>query len=322
MADLKYDTEFWGVIGHLIAGAKSPDFDDHIALRMHMEEVSRQLFQHVPRPAGVSETKYDIVSLDGTNIALHRFAPDSLKNATSPQRAVIYLHAGGMIMGSIDMFKPQIENDAVLNEVQFFGVEYRLAPEHPAPAALEDTYAAIQWIQANAKELNVDPARIALMGHSAGGGIAAGTALMARDKGLSPPLARLVLIYPMLDDRTTLESGNVLGKYLTWTSQNNDIGWKAYLGGRERGNRADVSIYAAPGRAENLEGLPPTYLEIGGLDLFKAENIAFAGKLATANNGVEFHLYAGLVHGWDGIAPTIRAFKQAAENRKRVLADF
>ncbi|KAK9771129.1 putative Triacylglycerol lipase [Seiridium cardinale] len=321
MADLKYDPEFWQII-EPIAGQSLPVFDDPVAMRKAMETTLGQQLKEVPVPAGVVETAYEVGSLDGTAISVRRFVPSALKNVTKPQRAVIFVHGGGLVLGSVELFKPEIMKNAHDYEVQIFGVDYRLAPENPAPAAVEDTYAVIQWLQAHAEELNIDPARIGLWGVSAGGGIAAGATLFARDKGLTHPLARLVLIYPMLDDRSTVEPSNPLTRYLYWADWQNKLGWKAYLGGRERDQRDDVSIYAAPGRAESLEGLPPTYMEVTGFDLFAGECLAFAGKLSKANNSVEFHLYPGLPHFFDGMAPMIRVTKAATENRKRVLTDY
>lgn len=321
MANLRYDSEFWQVFEPM-AGLKGPAFEDPVSMRKATDSFLAERFTKVPRPDGVKETSHDVPSLDGTDIHVRRFVPSTLKDDGKPQRAAIYLHGGGMVMGSVELFKPMILNYAHNYEVQIFGVDYRLAPEHPAPAGVEDTFAVIQWLQKHAAEFNVDPTRIALFGASAGGGVAAGTALLARDKRLSPPLARLVLVYPMLDDRTTIDPDDALVKYISWSDQQNTMGWKAYLGGRERDQREDVSIYASPGRARRLDGLPPTYVDVGGLDLFAAECHAFVGKLITANNNVEFHLYPGLPHGFEGMAPLIRASRQAAENRKRVLADF
>ncbi|KAI0128970.1 Alpha/Beta hydrolase protein [Xylariales sp. AK1849] len=322
MTELKYDPEFWEIFKAFV-GLESPTFDDPVAFRNYHEKPLGERFKKVPRQGDITETKHEVTSADGTKIIVHRFMPRAVRDATTPQRAIVYIHGGGMICGSVELFRPLIEGFAARCEVQLFAVEYRLAPEHPAPAGVEDTYAALKWLQANSNELNIDPARVGLMGSSAGGGIATGAALMARDNGLRHPLARLVLLYPMLDDRTTLNPEDPFNKVLTWNVQTNDMGWKAYLGGRDRDQRGDdVSIYAAPSRAESLHGLPPTYIDVGGFDLFVDEDIAFAGKLAKANNSVELHVYPGLIHGWEGVAPLIRASKEAAANRKRVLTDF
>jgi acetyl esterase/lipase len=202
--------------------------------------------------------------------------------------------------------------------VQHFAVDYPRAPEHPAPASLEDCYAALQWLSAHARELHVDPARIVIYGVSAGGGLAAGVALMARDRGLSPPLAKQVLVYPMLDDRTHYPDDWPARPFLTFTAEDNVMSWDAYVGADKRGREdADVSIYAAPGRAENLEGLPSTYIDVGGLDLFRDENLRFAQRLAEANVEVEFHLYPGLPHGFEN--PQTWVTTRAVENRIKAV---
>lgn len=320
-SNLSFDPEFWEIYKPL-SGFKKPIIEDPIKFREFHESILKERLGKVPRVPGIAETKHEIASLDGTKITVHRFVPQTQQSATTPQRAVVYLHGGGMILGSVDVFRPLIEAYAAQSDVQVFAVAYRRAPEHPAPAAVEDALAAVQWLQAGAAGFGVDPARIALFGNSAGGGLAAGAALMARDRGLSPPLARLILNYPMLDDRTALPADHPLHEFLFWTQRENDMGWKAYLGGREKGQRDDVSIYAAPGRADSLEGLPPTYICIGGLDLFKQENLEFAAKLAKANNDVEFHLFPGVPHGWEGMAPLISVSKEAAESRRRALSRF
>jgi acetyl esterase/lipase len=323
MSGLKYDPEFWKVLEPVADALKKPVFDSAIDLRTFSENMFAQRFKDVPRSKDIEQTDLEITSIDGAKIIVHHLLPVAIKDATTPQRAVVYVHGGGLIMGSLESFRPVVEAFTARAAVQFFVVEYRLAPEHRYPAAVEDTYATVKWLQANAQKFNVDPARIALYGASAGGGVAAAAALMARDQGLAPSLARLILLYPMLDDRTTLEPEDPLHEVLTWRVSDNDLGWNAYLGVKDRQQRADdVPIYAAPGRAESLEGLPPTYIDIGGFDLFKHENIAFAAKLAKANNAVEFHLYPGLPHGFEGVAPLITAAKQAGVNRLRVLSDF
>ncbi|KAH8668841.1 Alpha/Beta hydrolase protein [Xylariales sp. PMI_506] len=181
---------------------------------------------------------------------------------------VVYVYGGGLIAGKAADWKRMIENGHAQNDVQMFIVGYRLAPEFPFPQPMEDVYAAIKWLQANAELFNINPARIGLFSR--------GAALKARDGGLNPPLAKLMLVYPMLDDRTSWPSDHPLIPYLTWPVYLNDLGWKSYLGGRGGEQRgSDVSIYAVPGRAEDLSGLPPTYVDVGGLDLFLAESVAF-----------------------------------------------
>ena len=228
-----------------------------------------------------------------------------------------------MVCCDVAMYRPMIRHYVDLWGIQVFAVDYRLAPESPAPGPVEDSYAALKWLSENARSMGVDPARLVLFGDSAGGGIAAGTAIMARDRNLSPPLAKQVLVYPMLDDRT-------IGRYgpdwpvrgmLTFDDADNQLGWECYVGADRAGKAdADVSIYAAPGRAnvEDLVGLPRTYIDAAGLDLLRDEDLAYAQKLLDANVEVEFHLYPGVPHGFESsVTPGVVA--RASENRRRAI---
>ncbi|KAK7738972.1 hypothetical protein SLS62_011339 [Diatrype stigma] len=166
-------------------------------------------FARVLLPSKAKETTPPVTSLDGSStITVTRFLPESVARNV-------------------------IAHDAEVSQTQFFAVEYRVAPEHPFPAAVEDVFATVVWLQGSAAQFGVDPARIILTGLSAGGGVAAGAALIARDKGLDPPVAAQVLRYAMLDDRTAIDESSPLSPYLTWTVAQNDMGWKTYLGERE-----------------------------------------------------------------------------------------
>jgi triacylglycerol lipase len=176
-------------------------------------------------------------------------------------------------------------------------VDYRLAPETVFPGSIEDCYAGLAWVFANAAEQGFDTARIGVMGESAGGGLAAALALLARDRG-EYPLAFQQLIYPMLDDRngSGAEPHPFVGEYV-WTPEKNRFGWEALLGHAPGG--ADVSPYAAPARATDLSGLPPTFLYAGALDLFLEENLDYARRLARAGVPIEFHLFPGAFHAFE-----------------------
>ena len=184
---------------------------------------------------------------------------------------------------------------------------------------VEDCYAALQWLQSKAEEFGVDPTRIAIMGESAGGGIAAGVTLMARDRGLSPPLAKQILIYPMLDDRNIIPNPQI-ETYAPWKSFDNKVGWQALLG--DLYGTDQVPAYAAPARATDLSNMPPTYIDTGGLDLFRDEDINYAARLAHANVPTEFHLYPGVPHGFEGVSETISVTRRALENRQAAMIDF
>lgn len=281
----------------------------------------------------VLETTHSIPSFDGAVITITHFATAAQRAAAAApgsgpprrRRAVLHIHGGGFITGSVAIFAAVTKRNVLTWDTPVFAVEYRVAPENPAPGLMEDCWAALQWLSTHAADFGVDPARIVVVGESAGGGVAAGLALAARDRGLSPPLAKVVLVYPMLDDRTIGKYDGVVDwptrPYLSWTEAQNEIGWKAYLGD-DRAGRADVevSVYDAPGRAtvKDLVGLPSTYVDVGGLDLFLDEDIAFASRLSQANVQTEFHLYPGLPHGFENsVTPAL--VRSALANRTRAI---
>lgn len=217
------------------AAAPKPDFNDALQIRASNTAVAAVTFMAVPFPEGIEETNHSLISLDGsTSIEVRRFLPRAVKDGPGPHRAVLFAFGGGFVSGSVQEFRSFIGKAAVETQSQYFGVQYRYAPEHPFPAAVEDFFSAIKWVQGHAAEFNVDPARVLVHGHSAGAGLAAGVALMARDKGLSPPLAAQVLKYPMLDDRTSLSEDHPLSPFLSWSDKANKIAWQAYLGDKEQ----------------------------------------------------------------------------------------
>jgi acetyl esterase/lipase len=187
-------------------------------------------------------------------------------------------------------------------------VEYRLAPEHPHPAPVEDCYAGLVWTGEHCDELGIDPSRLIIAGASAGGGLAAGTALMARDRG-GPALSHQVLMCPMLDDRGITQSSQELDGDGLWDRTSNATGWAALLGDACGG--PDVSPYAAPARAQDLSGLPATFIDVGSVDTFRDEDIEYAARLSRAGISVELHLWPGGFHGFDEMAPET-ALAQAA----------
>lgn len=195
-------------------------------------------------------------------------------------------------------------------------VEYRLAPEHPHPAPVEDCYAGLRWLVGQAATLGVDPSRIAIGGASAGGGLAAALGLMARDRGEIDILFQL-LIYPMLDDRNDTPSCRYVTNPRVWNRKANQAGWLALLGVAAGGK--DVSPYAAPSRATDLSGLPPTYLAVGELDLFLDENIDFATRLLRAGVATELHVYPGAFHGSDIMVPDSELSRRWIADRNSAL---
>ncbi|KAK7402618.1 hypothetical protein QQX98_011630 [Neonectria punicea] len=315
MSAFRFDPEYLEAIEPRQTGDKPPLFKTALEIRGFTNPILTQILGAAPYPSDVKETVFTIQSYDGVDIQVTRFASDKALASTDPTPAVIYAHGGGLVACSVKIFAPQIARHAHDTNLPYFAVGYRLAPENPAPCAAEDCYAALKYVSEHAKEFNVDPIKIALQGDSAGGGLVAGAALIARDRQLSPPLAKLILIYPMLDDRTELPADDPILEFLSWQSNDNVLAWGAYVGEDKRGKRdADISPYAVPARATSLRGLPPTYIDVGTLDLFRDEDIAFAARLAKDLVEVEFHLWPGLPHGFDGV-PNTSWYKISYESR-------
>lgn len=244
----------------------------------------------------------------------------------TPLPALLHIHGGGYVLGSPGMMDAANHGLALALGCRILSVDYRLAPETPFPGPLEDCYAALVWLHRQAATLGVDADRIGVKGESAGGGLAAGLALLARDRG-GPGLAFQHLIYPMIDDRTgsTADPHPFTGEF-AWTPAHNRFGWTSYLG-RPPGDAAgdaEVSPHAAPARAVDLRGLPPTFIAVGGLDLFLDEDILFAQRLSRAGVPVALHVYPGAFHGFQRIADAAvakAANRDSLEALKRSFAE-
>lgn len=233
--------------------------------------------------------------------------------------AVLHMHGGGYVMGSAE--GSDAANRALVAELNcaVFSVDYRLAPETPHPGPLEDCYAALAWLHAQAGELRIDAARIGVKGESAGAGLAAALTLLARDRG-TLPLAFQHLIYPMIDDRTGASgwtSENPFVGHHVWTAAQNAFGWTALLGDAAGGT--EVSSYAAAARAENLQGLPPAFIAVGALDLFLEEDLAYARRLARAGVPLELHVYPGAFHIFIMPPHTSRVAQAAVRDSREAL---
>jgi acetyl esterase/lipase len=225
---------------------------------------------------------------------------------------VYYLHGGGYIALTVPLYRKKIKDLVSRSGVQIFAPDYRVAPESPYPIPIEDVWAGLQHLSQNAGSFGVDPARIAIMGDSGGGGLAAGLGLKARDEALNPPLAKQILVYPMLDDRNT-KPIQALESFATWNYTDNTTGWQAYLSGKA--GAQEIPYYAAAARAPSLQGLPPTYIDVGDLDIFRDEDLEYARRMAAANIHTELHLYPGVPHGFDLIAADIPVTLKALGNR-------
>ena len=228
---------------------------------------------------------------------------------SQPAGALLWIHGGGLVLGTPEQDHVLASGLARDAGVPVFSVDYRLAPEHPFPAPLDDCYHALAWLHANAAELDIDPARIAVGGDSAGGGLAAALAQMARDRG-QVPVAFQLLQYPMLDDVSALRTDHRARQALVWSTSSNHYGWSAYLG--HSPGAGEVRPYAVPGRSADLAGLPPAWIGVGDLDLFHDEDVSYGHRLRDAGVAVELHIEPGMYHGADSIradAPAMQAFR-------------
>lgn len=239
------------------------------------------------------------------------------KDRADPGSGFVNFHGGGFIIGDLESEHPRCLAMAAGGGAVAVGVDYRLAPEHPLPAAAEDCYAALRWVADNAEELKIDPKRIAVGGGSAGGNLSAAVALMARDRG-GPDIAFQMLIYPVVDDCCDTPSMKAGAGLYIWDTQNTLDMWDQYVGP----DRDDVSPYAAPARASDLSGLPPAYVVTCEHDPLRDEGIVYAMRLMAAGVPVELHNYPGTVHGFDFLTPSdlsTRAVKESVEAFRRAM---
>lgn len=243
---------------------------------------------------------------------------ESVQRTDAKLPAMLWIHGGGYVMGHPDMDDVLCEGFVQVAKCVVVSVDYRLAPEHPYPAAIDDCYAGLTWMSDEAESLGIDLDRIAIAGASGGGGLTAALALLARDKG-GPALIFQMPLYPMIDDRNiTASSHEITADNATWNRTNNLAAWSMYLG--ERNDTSEVSQYAVPSKAESLAGLPPTYTCIGQLDLFRDETIEYVTRLAQVGVDVEFHLYPGCFHSFEMIVPQAEVSQRASKSYVDAIA--
>jgi acetyl esterase/lipase len=250
------------------------------------------------------------------DVALYIYRPRA-SSGTLP--CLFHIHGGGYVTGTAAMMEPFHRPLALEAECCIVSVDYRLAPETRFPGCVEDCYAALGWVFKQAAAIGVDPRRLGVMGESAGGGLAAALALLARDRR-EYKLTFQHLIYPMLDDRTcvTANPHPYTGEFI-WTPHNNRVGWSSLLGVAPGSN--GVSPYAAPARAEDLSGLPPTFISTGALDLFLEEDLEYARRLVRLGVPVELHVYPGAYHAFD-LEPTAQVALSARRDSVAALRRF
>lgn len=256
--------------------------------------VLTQMLSATPVPANPNiEISNHVAPGPAGEIAVRVYSP---KNVSKPAPGLVYIHGGGMIMGGLDGEDGTCQMLADRLGAVIASVDYRKAPENPYPAAPEDCYAAASWVFDNAAELGIDAGNIGIYGQSAGGGLTIAVAMMARDRG-GMKFAYMAPIYPMIDDRNVSESSNMVTDVGIWDRAGSLEAWGWYLGGKE------ADQYAAPARATDLSELPPAFVDVGELDMFRDEDIDFVKRLSQAGVPVEFHLWPGAYHASEVFAP-------------------
>lgn len=288
--------------------------DDLPAVRSAPTQMMALMQARQPVISGVSSVDRIVLGPVGApDVAIRIYEP-SRRPRKLP--ALLWIHGGGYMLGNIEQEDLSAKRFTLAGKCVLVTVEYRLAPENPFPAPLEDCYAALKFLALNAGEIGVDPKRIAIGGASAGGGLAAGLALFTRDRA-EVDITHQFLLFPMLDDCNTAPASETLPDTLLWTRESNRMGWRAYLGCEPGGK--NVSPYASACRATDLSGLPPAYIAIGDLDLFSQESLTYAGRLITAGVATELHVYPGACHGFDMMAPDSKIARQSNEDFYRAL---
>jgi acetyl esterase/lipase len=289
------------------------DLDDPVAARAGFAVMLEAMSTEIPGGEGLEITDRTVPGFDGgPEVSVRVYRP---KDASTPMPAIVHIHGGGFVVGNVDTEHVGAGVNALATGALVVSVDYRLAPEHPYPAGLHDCYAALVYVAENAATLEVDPARIAVSGASAGGGLSAATALFARDLG-GPALCFQMLHIPELDDRLETPSMTRFVDSPLWNRPLAVQSWQYYLGPMY--GRDDVPIYAAPARATDLAGLPPAYISTAENDPLRDEGIAYALGLLQAGVSVELHQFPGTFHG-SALVATAEVSKRAQRESTTVL---
>ncbi|MFB6722324.1 alpha/beta hydrolase [Kribbella sp. NPDC056345] len=281
------------------------DLSDMSLLRERAGDI-QSLVPPVVVPDGIEIREVTIRGRDGYDIRAKVYAPAE-KDGLRP--GFVSIHGGGFVMGDIDMMEQGAVDIAAGAGAVVVSPDYRLAPEHPFPAGLEDCYATLEWLAANTAELGVDPERIAVGGVSAGGGLSAAVALLARDRK-GPAICFQVLEIPELDDRLETPSMREFVDTPLWNRPAAEYSWKYYLSGTPETLGLQ---YAAPARAEDLSGLPPAFVSVSEFDPLRDEGISYAQRLLHAGVSTELHHYRGTFHG-SSLVPTAEVSKRMASD--------
>jgi acetyl esterase/lipase len=291
-----------------VALAQFPQMDiwsDLPLTRKLIAQARLGLIAALPVIENVTSTDYSVPS---TAILGASAAPEVSVRVYRPEDqtqhlpAILWIHGGGYCLGSMEQDDYLVRQMVKEVGCAVVSVDYRLAPEHPFPAPLDDCYSALCWLFSNTEQLNVDGSRIGIGGISAGAGLAAGLALLARDQGEVLPIFQ-ALLCPMIDDRSITPSSHSIADERVWNRNSNIKGWQAYLGPEMSGGAETPSAYAAPSRAEDLTGLPATYIGVGSVDAFVDENTDYAERLNAAGVDTQFEIFPGGFHAFEFTVP-------------------
>ncbi|MEW9674176.1 alpha/beta hydrolase [Ammoniphilus sp. 3BR4] len=280
------------------------DLDNVETTRQGLASIS----QSIELPVDKSITIFNRMvpgSKDNPLVRIRIYQP---KNKSETLPGLLWIHGGGYVLGSPEDDDIICQRFVTEANCVVVSVDYRLAPENPYPAGLEDCYSVLKWFFDQADELGVDPTRIGAAGISAGGGLTAALSLLARDRK-GPELCFQMPLYPMIDDRNNTPSSLEITGNMVWNHELNQKGWTMYLNGAN--GTEDVSKYAAPSRETNFAGLPYTYTCVGQLDPFRDETLDYVTRLSRSGVDVEFHLYPGCFHGFEWFVPTASISQRA-----------
>ena len=287
---------------------KLMDLTDIPALQQQQRKMAEMMAAQAPPPdPRVAISAIQVPRAGGSELGLRLYRP---AGATAALPALAYFHPGGQVMGE-GMVNDAYAGGLCLSlDCVLVAVDYRVAPQTPAPGAAEDGFLAYTYLTGHASELGVDSRRVGLAGASGGGAAAAAVALMVRDQGIQPPCL-LSLNYAMLDDRNDTPSSHEILDIGIWDRQENELAWKAVLG--DRVGAPDLSPYCAPARATDLRGLPPAFIAVGQFDVFRDEDIDFALRLIAVGLPVDLHVYGTAYHSFDFMAPATRLTREFTE---------
>ena len=267
-------------------------------------------FGHVPN--------VEIIDHNTDVLRIREYRPHNMRVAGQPTPAIIHIHGGGMIMSTVESYDQRCSAYARATGFPVFSVDYRLAPEHPYPAALDDCFNAYTWLLDNAQSLHINAHKISLLGNSAGSGLAAALSLRIRDSKTVPPRCQ-VLIYPMLDYRNVVMKPGWEDTWLYWNFNDNKTAWDAYL--CDIPENSPPPIYASPAIARDFHDLPDTYICVGTADIFLDEDLDFAARLQAASVKTTLQVIEGAPHNFDYLAPRCRQSRESWRARFAYIVD-